>query len=1284
MAFEITRQEILKQAIELKKLYETTRIQKYKDEELRLRRIAVELEAFTSGSGGVSQIVAGTNITVSPTGGTGAVTINATTPTLDQVTTAGNTTSNTIDVGGITTDYVQFDTIATPTPVVGMMSWDTDRSTVSVQLDSDVDAHLGQDNFWYVKNQSGSTIPKGKAVMAVGTLGASGRILIDEMVANGSVSAKYLLGVTAEDIANGADGFVINIGKLRQIDTSMYSAGAVLYCDPSSPGNFTTTLPSAPNLKLPIAFVVHSAANGTLAIRVNIGSDLYEDHRVQVNTGSLADGQLLRYDSTDQRWENWTPNFLTSVPTLDQVTTAGNTTTNAITVGGLTVDTDTLVVDATNNRVGINTTTPTERLEVGSSSISNTKIKIVSNGFGTTTGLEIVRGSSVWNIVNSGNLSIVRGGVSVLTASASLNVLIGTTTDAGFKLDVNGDVRISGSGSTSGSNALTIRNSSGTSLFRVSNIGFTFIETVSSQAYLQIGGSSLYYVSTTSKLDFNTSVRTFNLFSNVSTGDYSFNITNNTTYTGTVENINHLNIFSTFAPTSGTSTISYTVIRPTINQTGGANGITRGLYVNPTLTSAYDFRAIETSAGKVIHQGLTAATQTNQVYYNTTTGELTYGALPTVATPTLDQVTTAGNTTNNNIGLGTTPTYKLDVFGTGGNGGVSSNVGFNIQPVDPPNITGMTYTLLPGTALSVGRYWYHIIYYNAIGETSRSTSFQVDTTSGNQIVQLNNIPVSTNPSVIGRNIYRGKVGDSASYGAKIGTITNNVDTTFVDSISDSDPIIPSQVLDRPIFGKPNTTSKYISVFGVRSMIVDSVGLTTFGYQAGEDIISAGNTTLFGYRAGANITTRGGNTLFGYNAGASITTGAQNVGMGDNALVGVTTGSYNVGLGPNVLQRDGSFNIAFGYYTGQATTGNNNVMIGSYIGSSTLSMSDSIIIGHNATPLASTNNQINIGNTIYGRRNTGNVQIGTTTDAGYKLDVNGDVRVQRVYSNIIRDSNGNNIISTNVINISNTDTQIGTGTTNTITLNTKSSGGVYIPAGNVGIGTITPTYKLQVNGTVSAQLTNATHTSQVYYNTTTGELTYGALPTVATPTLDQVTTAGNTTTNAVTIGGLTVTGMIEVFKVGSSVEFRSLDSNINFLGKSDNTGGVNFYGGGAYNTGGGISVTGNSNLNPSSIYFFRDAFTQNGRFFSSGNLLLGSGSTDAGYKLDVSGTIRSSGVITASGGTSTDWNAAYSWGNHATAGYLTGTTGYTGIFTVPTNPPGQQNLDIVNGLIVNVF
>ncbi|MDP4366169.1 hypothetical protein QR509_26355, partial [Escherichia coli] len=46
---------------------------------------------------------------------------------------------------------------------------------------------------------------------------------------------------------------------------------------------------------------------------------------------------------------------------------------------------------------------------------------------------------------------------------------------------------------------------------------------------------------------------------------------------------------------SGTATWNSTLINTTINQTGGANGITRGLYVNPTLTAAADWRSIEWS-----------------------------------------------------------------------------------------------------------------------------------------------------------------------------------------------------------------------------------------------------------------------------------------------------------------------------------------------------------------------------------------------------------------------------------------------------------------------------------------------------------------------------------------------------------------------------------------------------------------------------------------------------------------------------------------------------------------
>lgn len=62
----------------------------------------------------------------------------------------------------------------------------------------------------------------------------------------------------------------------------------------------------------------------------------------------------------------------------------------------------------------------------------------------------------------------------------------------------------------------------------------------------------------------------------------------------------HLYVVRSFAPTSGTGVYNHFEIASTINQTGGANGITRGIYVNPTLTAAADFRALEIAAGKVV------------------------------------------------------------------------------------------------------------------------------------------------------------------------------------------------------------------------------------------------------------------------------------------------------------------------------------------------------------------------------------------------------------------------------------------------------------------------------------------------------------------------------------------------------------------------------------------------------------------------------------------------------------------------------------------------------------
>jgi hypothetical protein len=165
------------------------------------------------------------------------------------------------------------------------MRWDSDLATVVLGLNDNVPNELGFKNFWLVKNQTGSTITKGSLVYANGTLGASGRITVAKFIANGTIDAKYLLGITAHDLSNGEDGYVISFGKIRKINTDTFAPGAILYPSPTVAGVWTDVEPIAPNIDMPIGFCINSHVNnGTIAIRVASGYSLNELHNVAISS----------------------------------------------------------------------------------------------------------------------------------------------------------------------------------------------------------------------------------------------------------------------------------------------------------------------------------------------------------------------------------------------------------------------------------------------------------------------------------------------------------------------------------------------------------------------------------------------------------------------------------------------------------------------------------------------------------------------------------------------------------------------------------------------------------------------------------------------------------------------------------------------------------------------------------------------------------------------------------------------------------------------------------------
>jgi hypothetical protein len=321
---------------------------------------------------------------------------------------------------GISSGFLQFDTTPTNTPATqGALYWDDSRETVSMIMDGTIQ-HIGQDSFFYVKNSTGSTIAKGTGVRFAGTDGASGHILIDKFLANGTYPSTYFMGVTAESIGNGEFGQVMHFGELEGINTNAFSAGSLLYASTSVAGGFQTTIPSAPNNIVLVAATLNQKNNGAIVVRPTPGSNINTDEGVLIS--NPTNGQVLKYNSTSGLWENATDTVGTG--TVTSVAVSGGT---GISVSGSPI-TSSGTITVTNSApdqvvslTGAGTTTT-------SGTYPNFTITSNDQFVGTVTSVGLTSATSGVTIASSpittsGNISLT-----IATASGSQNGLL-TSTD---------------------------------------------------------------------------------------------------------------------------------------------------------------------------------------------------------------------------------------------------------------------------------------------------------------------------------------------------------------------------------------------------------------------------------------------------------------------------------------------------------------------------------------------------------------------------------------------------------------------------------------------------------------------------------------------------------------------------------------------------------------------------------------------------------------------------------------------------------------------------------------
>lgn len=226
--------------------------------------------------------------------------------------------------------------------------------------------------------------------------------------------------------------------------------------------------------------------------------------------------------------------------------------------GLLSQDNSLFFYDPTNHRLGLKTAAPTHDLTIGYN----------ASGYAQPTGLALYGTTDQTTNYARGRIFTDPDGLKIFTDKA------GIATQMSIYLLAGSDTGVGNANRT----GLVIDNSSG-GVYWYSSASTNF------SMHFQIDQTITWFPD----------VRT-----NPNNVPAAMRIQNFGTMVQTSGNINFLQTLGDFRPTSGSASFAELALEPTINQTGGASGIARGLYVNPTLIAVADFRAIETAVGNVL------------------------------------------------------------------------------------------------------------------------------------------------------------------------------------------------------------------------------------------------------------------------------------------------------------------------------------------------------------------------------------------------------------------------------------------------------------------------------------------------------------------------------------------------------------------------------------------------------------------------------------------------------------------------------------------------------------
>jgi hypothetical protein len=197
----------------------------------------------------------------------------------------------------------EFDTTFEDGNAEGRVQWNSEDGTLEYGLPGgSVNLQVGQEVVFKAVNKTGSEISNGTPVFILGAQGSRPKIIPGDA---SSISTAGVVGVTTEAIGNNETGYVTVEGLVRDVDTSGFAEGALLWLSTTA-GEFTATKPTAPDRSVAVGYsLFQSAESGIILVKPTVIPSIIS--LSDVLPSDPNDGDILVWSEANSRWQIQAP-----------------------------------------------------------------------------------------------------------------------------------------------------------------------------------------------------------------------------------------------------------------------------------------------------------------------------------------------------------------------------------------------------------------------------------------------------------------------------------------------------------------------------------------------------------------------------------------------------------------------------------------------------------------------------------------------------------------------------------------------------------------------------------------------------------------------------------------------------------------------------------------------------------------------------------------------------------------------------------------------------------------